>query len=126
MCKDHVQEIGLYDKKTKIYQTIEGLIILFIKLQFSIRCNQAFRPLCILISKYLPQFQPQSQWPDGLVTCIISDVFVLFSIHLMISDVHIAEISASNQVRSRPTYLPLGLKATSLPTKMPLSFLSLP
>ena len=28
------QKVGLYNKKTKIYQTIEGLIILFIKLQF--------------------------------------------------------------------------------------------
>ncbi len=34
--------VGLYNKKTNIYQTIKGLIILFIKLQFSIRCNQAF------------------------------------------------------------------------------------
>ncbi len=36
MCKDHMwkvgQKIGLWNIKTKIYWTIKGLIILFIKL----------------------------------------------------------------------------------------------
>ncbi len=45
MCRGHVRKIGLCNKKTKIYQTIKGLIILFIKLQFSIKRNQAFRLL---------------------------------------------------------------------------------
>ncbi len=48
-------KVGLYNKKTKIYQTIKGLIILFIKLQFSIRYNQAWRPLRTSTPKYLPQ-----------------------------------------------------------------------
>ncbi len=39
ICRGHMQKVGLYNKKTKIYQTIKGLIILFIKLQFSIKCN---------------------------------------------------------------------------------------
>ncbi len=55
----HVQKVGLYIKKTKICQTIKGLIILFIKLQFSIRCNQAFRSLRTSTSKYLPQPEPR-------------------------------------------------------------------
>ncbi len=53
-------------RKTKIYQTIKGLIILFIKLQFSIRCNQTFKPLRTSTSKHLPQTQPQFptvNWP---------------------------------------------------------------
>ena len=33
------QKVGLCKMKTKIYQTIKGLIILFIKLQSSIRYN---------------------------------------------------------------------------------------
>ncbi len=124
------KKIGLYNKKIKIYWTIKGLIILFIKLQFSIKCNQAFRLLCTSTSKHLPQYlsQPQLQYqrPDGLVTCIIPDAFVLSPIRLMIPDVHTAEVFTSNQVRSRPTCLLLGLGATTLPTKRLLSFLSLP
>ncbi len=51
MCKGHIWvyvkgKSCIIRRKTKIYQTIKGLIILFIKLQFSIRCNQAFKPLC--------------------------------------------------------------------------------
>ncbi len=49
------RKVDLCNKKTKIYRTIKGLIILFIKLQFSIKCNQAFRPLRISTSKHLPQ-----------------------------------------------------------------------
>ncbi len=119
------RKVGLCDKKTKIYWTIKGLIILFIKLQFSIRYNQAFRPLRTSIFKHLPQPQPQSQQSDGLVTCIIPDAFVSSLIRLMILYVHTAEVSVSNQVKSRPTCLPLSLKATSLPTRRPLLFSSL-
>ena len=36
--------------KTKIYWTIKGLIILFIKFQFSVKCNQAFKLLHISTS----------------------------------------------------------------------------
>ncbi len=32
MYRGHVQKVDLYNKKTKIYQIIKGLIILFIKL----------------------------------------------------------------------------------------------
>ncbi len=39
MYRGHMQKVDLYIKKTKIYQTIKGLIIPFIKLQFSIKCN---------------------------------------------------------------------------------------
>ncbi len=134
MGKNHIQrlraevskKIGLYNKKTKIYQTIEGLIILFIKLQFSIGCNQAFRPLRTSISKHLPQPQPRSQWPNGLVTCIIPNTFVSSLIRLMIPDVRIAEIFTSHQVKSRPKYSLLGLEATGVSTRRPSSFLSLP
>ncbi len=119
------QKVGLCNKKTKIYQTIKGLIILFIKLQFSIRCNQAFRSLRIPTSKHLPQPQPQSLRPDSLVTCIIPDAFVSSPICLMIPDVHTAEVFASNQVRFRSTYLS-GLGATGLATRRPLLFLSIP
>ncbi len=93
MCRDHVRKVGLCNKKTKIYQSIEGLIILFIKLQFSIRCNQAFRPLRTSTSQHLPQPQPQFQRSDGLVTCIIPDTFVSASIRLMIPDVRTTEVS---------------------------------
>ena len=41
--------------KTKIYQTIKGLIILFIKFQFFNQVQQAFRPL------YTSIFNPQPQ-----------------------------------------------------------------
>ncbi len=53
------QRLVCVRRKTKIYQTIKGLIILFIKLQFSIRCNQAFKLLRTTTFKYLPQPQPQ-------------------------------------------------------------------
>ncbi len=91
--RGHMQKVGLYNKKTKIYQTIKGLIILFIKLQFSIRCNQTFKLLRTLTSKHLPQLQPQSQQPDSLVTYIIPNTFILSPICLMTPDVHTAEVS---------------------------------
>ncbi len=59
--RGHMWKVGLCNKKIKIYQIIKGLIILFIKLQFSIRYNQAFRLLRTSTSKHLPQPQPQSQ-----------------------------------------------------------------
>ncbi len=34
MCRGHVQKVGQFKVTTKIYQTIEGLIILLIKFQF--------------------------------------------------------------------------------------------
>ena len=106
--------------KTKIDQTIKGLIILFIKLQFSIRCNQAFRPLHISNSKYLPQPQSQSQWSRHLhhtrYICIIPDI-PHGSRHAT------AEVFASNQAKPGPTYSPLGLGAAGLSTKKPLSCL---
>ncbi len=59
-CRGHVQKVDLNNKKTKIYQTIKGLIILFIKLQYSIKYNRAFRQLRTSTSKHLPQSQTQS------------------------------------------------------------------
>ncbi len=67
-CKGHVRKVGLYNKKTKIYQTIKGLIILFIKLQFSIRCNQVFRLLRTSISNLNLNLNL-----NGLVIYIISN-----------------------------------------------------
>ncbi len=67
-CRGHVQKVVLYNKKTKIYRTIKGLIILFIKLQFSIRCNQAFRSLrTSTFNIYLNIYFNL----NGLVICII-------------------------------------------------------
>ncbi len=127
MCKSHVRKVSLYNKKIKIYQTIKGLIFLFIKLQFSIRCNQAFRPLCTsTFNVYLNIYLNLSLNPNGLITCIILDGFVSSSIRLMTSDVYIAEISRYPiKVRTRPTYLS-GLGITGLPTRRPSSFSSLP
>ena len=93
--------------KTKIYQTIKGLIILFIKLQFSIRYNQAFRLLHTSTFKYLSQPQPQFQWPCHLYhtqyICIIPDIS-------HDSRRATVKVSASNQVKLRPMCLPLGLE----------------
>ncbi len=61
-------KVGLCNKKTKIYRTIKGLIILFNKLQFSIRCNQAFKPLHTSTSNI---YLNLSLNLNGLVTCII-------------------------------------------------------
>ncbi len=73
--------------KTKIYQTIKGLIILFIKLQFSNQVQEAFRPLHTLIVNL-------SLNSNGLVTYIISNTFIssqyirVILIHLMILDIY--------------------------------------
>ncbi len=122
MCKGHVRKISLCNKKTKIYQTIKGLIILIINLQFSIRCNQAFRPLrTSTFNVYLNIYL----YLNCLVTCIISDAFVSSSICLMTPNIHIAEISIYPiKVRSRLMYLS-GLRATSQTTRRSLSFSSL-
>ncbi len=113
----------------KIHRTIKGLIILFIKVQFSIRCNQAFRPLRTSNSRHLPQTQIiylnlslNSQRPTGLVTCII----LIYLYHPDMphdSRRTPVEVSASDQVRSRPTYSS-GLGATGLLPKRPSSFSS--
>ncbi len=47
------------------------MIIVFIKLQFSIRCNQAFRPLRTSTSNIDLNLSLNSQRPTGLVTYII-------------------------------------------------------
>ena len=75
--------------KTKIYQTIKGSIILFIKFQFSIKCNQAFKPLRISISNI---YLNLSLIPNSLVTYIIPNIFVLSLIRLMILDIYIIKI----------------------------------
>ncbi len=111
---------------TKIYRTIEGLIILFIKLQFSIRCNQAFRPLRTLTSNiYLNlnlNLSLNSQRPTGLVTCII--LMQLYHPDTPHDSRRApAEVSASDQVRSRSTYS-LGLGATGLLRRRPSAFSS--
>ena len=84
--------------KTKIYQTIKGLIILFIKLQFSIRCNQVFRSLHTSTFNIYLNFSLNL---NGLVTCIISNAFVSSPIRLMIPDVHLQRFLCiqSNQVQ---------------------------
>ncbi len=71
--------------KTKIYQTIKGLIILFIKLQFSNQIQQAFRPLSISNSNIDLNLNLN---PNGLVTYIISDVFISSPIRIMISNIY--------------------------------------
>ncbi len=109
------------NKKTKIYQTIKGLIILFIKLQFSIKCNQAFRSLSISTSNI---YLNLSFNPNGFVTCIIPNAFVssqytcILSIRRMIPDVHLQKslhpIKSSPSLHTHQTwgslvYLPEGL-----------------
>ncbi len=78
-------EVDLYNKKTKIYRTIKGLIILFIKLQFSISCNQDFRPLHTSTSNIYLKLRLN---PNSFVTYIIPDAFISSSIRPMSSDVH--------------------------------------
>ena len=72
--------------KTKIYQIIKGLIILFIKLQFFIKYNQAFKPFCILTSNI---YLNLSLNPNGLIICIIPNTYVSSLIRFMILDVHL-------------------------------------
>ncbi len=110
------------NKKTKIYRTIKGLIILFIKLQFFIRCNQAFRPLRTSTSNI---YFNLSLNPNGLVTCIIPNTFISSPIYIMCPDGYITEVSMHLiKFRSRTIYSS-SLGATSLPTRRPLSFLLL-
>ncbi len=78
------QKVGLWNMKTKIYQTIKGLIILFIKLQFSNQVQQAFRLLRISTSNIDLNLSLNS---NGLIICIIPDAFVSSLIHFMILDV---------------------------------------
>ncbi len=54
-------KIGQLKVKTRIYETIEDLIILLIKFQFSSQVRQAFRLLYISILN--PQLQPQQPRP---------------------------------------------------------------
>ncbi len=79
-------KVGLYNNKTKIFRTIKGLIILFIKIQFSLKCNQAFRPFRTSISNI---YLKLSLNPNGFVTCIISNAFVSSPIYLMILDIYL-------------------------------------
>ena len=72
--------------KTKIYWTIKGLIILFIKFRFFIRCNQAFKLLHTSISNI---YLNLSLNPNGFITYIISDTFVSSPIYCMIPDMHL-------------------------------------
>ncbi len=88
MYKGHVWKVGLYNKKTKIYWTIKGLIILFIKLQFSIKCNQAFRPFCTWTSNIYLKLNLN---PNSLIIYIIPNIFVSLK-YLMTPDVHITEV----------------------------------
>ncbi len=71
--------------KTKIYQTIKGLIILFIKLQFSNQLQQAF--ILFRISKSNLDLN-LSLNSDGFVTYIILDAFVSSWIHLITPDLY--------------------------------------
>ncbi len=67
--------------KTKIYRTIQGLIILFIKLQFSNQVQQAFRPLYILTSNLNLNLSLNC---NGLIIYIIPNVFLsslIYPIH---------------------------------------------
>ena len=66
--------------KTKIYQTIKSLIILFIKLQFSNQLQQGFRLLHTLTSNLDLNL---SLKPNGVVTCIIPNTFILSPICLV-------------------------------------------
>ncbi len=71
--------------KTKIYQTIKGLIILFTKLQFSNQMQQAFRPLYNSTSNLDLNFSLNL---NDFVTRIIPNAFVSSPIRLMIPDIH--------------------------------------
>ena len=107
-------KIGLYNKKTKIYQTIKRLIILLIKLQFFIRCNQTFKLLrtSISTSTSIPMALSLASYPMHLYYPNISHNSRRAPV----------KVSASNQVKPRPTCSLLGLGAIGLSTKKPLSF----
>ncbi len=116
----------MYNKKTRIYQTIKSLIILFIKLQFSIKCNQAFKLLHISMTNI---FLNLNLNPNGLITYIIPNIFVsswyicIIPICLMIPDIYLAEVSMHSiksglglrihQAWKSLVYLPKGLYHSS-------------
>ncbi len=79
------QKISLWNLKTKIYQTIKGLINLFIKLQFSNQVQQVFR---LLRTSTFNIDLNLNLNPNGLITSIIFDALVLSLIYLMILDVY--------------------------------------
>ncbi len=91
ICRGHVQKVGLHNQKTKIYQTIKGLIILLIKLQFSIRCNHAFRPLCTSISNI---YLNLSLNPIGLIVSshVSSQCIRIILIRLITLNIHTVEV----------------------------------
>ena len=66
--------------KNKLYQTITGSIILFIKLQLLDQIQQVFRPLYILTSNLNLNL---SFNPNGLIIYIIPNIFVSSSIRLI-------------------------------------------
>ncbi len=80
MCGAYVWKIGQWNIKTKIYWTIKGLIILFIKLQFSNQMQQAYRLLHTLTSNLNLKL---SLNPNGFVICIIFNAFILSPIYLI-------------------------------------------
>ena len=67
------QKVGLSKIKTKIYQMIKDLIILFIKFQFFNQVQQAFRLLRTLTFNLNLNFSLNL---NNLVTYIIPDAFV--------------------------------------------------
>ena len=92
MQKSHLntnRKVSLLKKKTKIYWTIKGLIILFIKLQFfifSTRYNQAFKPLHTSTSNIYLNLNLN---PNSLVISIIPNIFVSSPLCIIIPDVHL-------------------------------------
>ncbi len=90
--RGHMQKVGLYNKKTKIYQIIKGLIILFIKLQFSIRCNQAFRLLRISTSNIDLNLNLNPN--DLMALSLASSRYIcIIPIRLMTPDIYTIEVS---------------------------------
>ncbi len=111
MCRGHICKVGLCNKKIKIYWTIKGLIILFIKFQFSIRCNQTFKPLCISTSNiYLNlSLNPNDLRPHHLYD---PNAFVSSPIRFMTPVIYIAEVSMhpiklGPSLRTRQAWKPL-------------------
>ncbi len=111
MCRDHMQKVGLCNKKTKIYRTIKDLIILFIKLQFSIRYNQAFRPLRTSTSNIDLNL---SLNPNGLISLSLASSWCIYiiPIRLITPDLHTTEVSmhpimSSSGLRAYQAWSPL-------------------
>ena len=73
------QKIGQWNIKTKIYQIIESIIILFIKLQFFNQVYQAFRLLCTSTSNLDLNFSRNS---SDLIFYIILHTFISSLIYL--------------------------------------------